>query len=97
MERTVEDLVQVGWAPSRCPMRREAVQVSDGRAAAEDYLDPGSQAVLTRTLAKVTAGSIVSLHLGHQGTIDALPGILRGLGAKGLTAVRLTELLGQTR
>lgn len=63
----------------------------------EDYLDPGSQAVLTRTLAKVAAGSIVSLHLGHQGTIDALPGILRGLGAKGLTAVRLTELLGQTR
>jgi len=63
----------------------------------EDYLDPGSQAVLTRTLAKVTAGSIVSLHLGHQGTIDALPGILLGLGAKRLAAVRLTELLGQAR
>ena len=63
----------------------------------EDYLDPGSQAVLTRTLAKVTAGSIVSLHLGHQGTIDALPGILQGLRDKGLAAVRLTELLGQAR
>jgi peptidoglycan/xylan/chitin deacetylase (PgdA/CDA1 family) len=58
-----------------------------------DYTDPGASAVLSRTLAEVKAGSIVSLHLGHQGTVDALPGILRGLAAKGLAAVPLTRLL----
>ncbi|MFP5347343.1 MAG: polysaccharide deacetylase family protein, partial [Actinomycetes bacterium] len=59
-----------------------------------DYQDPGADAVRGRTLAAVTAGSIVSLHLGHQGTIDALPGILAGLAARNLTAVTVTALLG---
>ena len=46
-----------------------------------------------RTLADVKAGSIVSLHLGHAGTVAALPGILAGLRARGLAAVTVTELL----
>lgn len=58
-----------------------------------DYLDPGAELVRTRTLTAVRAGSIVSLHLGHPGTVDALPGILTGLAAHGLSAVRLTDLL----
>jgi peptidoglycan/xylan/chitin deacetylase (PgdA/CDA1 family) len=58
-----------------------------------DYTDPGAAAVRTRTLAGVKAGSIVSLHLGHQDTVDALPGILQGLADKGLTPVTLTQLL----
>ncbi len=58
-----------------------------------DYEDPGATLVRTRTLAAVKAGSIVSLHLGHQGTVDALPGILQGLAAKGLQAVTVTRLL----
>ncbi len=58
-----------------------------------DYQDPGRDAVVTRTLAHVKGGSIVSLHLGHQGTIDALPGILAGLASRSLRAVRLTDLL----
>jgi peptidoglycan/xylan/chitin deacetylase (PgdA/CDA1 family) len=58
-----------------------------------DYTDPGASAVQSRTLAEVRPGSIVSLHLGHQGTIDALPGILRGLADKGLAAVTVTRLL----
>lgn len=37
-----------------------------------DYLDPGPQIVVNRTLAGTTAGSIVSLHLGHPGTVAAL-------------------------
>lgn len=58
-----------------------------------DYTDPGASAVRSTTLAGVKAGSIVSLHLGHQGTVDALPGILKGLADKGLSAVTLTTLL----
>lgn len=61
-----------------------------------DYLDPGSAAVRDRTLAAVRDGSIVSLHLGHAGTVAALPAILDGLHQRGLTAVTITELLGGT-
>ena len=59
----------------------------------EDFRDPGAQAVRTRTLAAVQPGSIVSLHFGHQGTVDALPGILKGLQGKGLRPVTLSTLL----
>lgn len=59
----------------------------------QDYLDPGAAAVESRTLAAVRAGSIVSLHLGHEGTVAALPGILAGLRSRGLRAVTVTELL----
>ena len=59
----------------------------------EDFRDPGAEAVRTRTLAAVRPGSIVSLHFGHQGTVDALPGILAGLQTKGLQAVTLSTLL----
>ncbi|WP_081633957.1 polysaccharide deacetylase family protein [Terracoccus sp. 273MFTsu3.1] len=59
----------------------------------QDYLDPGTTAVRERTLADVRAGSIVSLHLGHAGTVAALPGILTGLRALGLRAVTVSELL----
>jgi peptidoglycan/xylan/chitin deacetylase (PgdA/CDA1 family) len=61
----------------------------------EDYLDPGAGTVRSRTLA-AAAGSIVSLHLGHPGTVEALPGILTGLASRGLAAVSLTELLAAT-
>ncbi|MBV9921070.1 MAG: polysaccharide deacetylase family protein [Pseudonocardia sp.] len=57
-----------------------------------DYADPGSSAVIDRTLSAVRAGSIVSLHTGHQGTVDALPVILDGLHSRGLTPVTVSEL-----
>ena len=44
-----------------------------------DYDDPGADVVVERTLASVAAGSIVSLHFGHAGTVDALPAILDGI------------------
>lgn len=59
-----------------------------------DYQDPGSKAVVDRTLAAVQAGAIISLHMGHAGTIDALPAILDGLAARQLRPVTLTTLLG---
>jgi peptidoglycan/xylan/chitin deacetylase (PgdA/CDA1 family) len=59
-----------------------------------DYDDPGAAAVAERTLAKVAPGGIVSLHFGHPGTIAALPTILDGLAARGLTPVTASTLLG---
>lgn len=58
-----------------------------------DYQDPGESAVRTRTLDTARGGSVVSLHFGHQGTVDALDAILDGLAGKGLAAVTATELL----
>ena len=57
-----------------------------------DWKDPGPD-VIRSAVATATAGSIVSLHLGHQGTVAALPGILTDLAARGLTPVTATELL----
>lgn len=59
-----------------------------------DYTDPGAALVASRTLAAVHPGAIVSLHLGHAGTVEALPAILDGLAAAHLEAVALTQLLG---
>jgi peptidoglycan/xylan/chitin deacetylase (PgdA/CDA1 family) len=58
-----------------------------------DYQDPGAAAVTRRTLASVQPGSIVSLHFGHAGTIDALPSILTGLRTRGLAPVTMSALL----
>ena len=58
-----------------------------------DYQDPGARAVIDRTLGAVAPGSIVSLHLGHPGTVQALPDILSGLHARGLAAVTVHDLL----
>lgn len=59
-----------------------------------DYKDPGAAAVRERVLAGVKPGSIISLHFGHRGTIDALPAILDGLASKQLAPVTLSTLLG---
>ena len=54
--------------------------------------DPGADAVQAGA-ATATAGSIVSLHFGHPGTVAALPGILDDLRARGLQAVTASTLL----
>jgi peptidoglycan/xylan/chitin deacetylase (PgdA/CDA1 family) len=54
-------------------------------------------------VAKARPGSIIDLHDGLDGKVDAdrtvlvaaLPAILDGLAAKGLQPVRLDELLGR--
>lgn len=58
-----------------------------------DYTDPGPDAV-RRNLATARAGSIVSMHFGHTGTVTAMPGILDDLAARGLGAVTAATLLG---
>ncbi|SHN27535.1 polysaccharide deacetylase family protein [Actinacidiphila paucisporea] len=58
-----------------------------------DYTDPGPAAVRRTVLGTVRPGSIVSMHLGHVGTLEALPGILDGLRRRGLQAVSATRML----
>jgi len=58
-----------------------------------DYTDPGPDAVVATVLAKTRPGSIVSMHFGHEGTVTALPAILRGLARRNLRPVTLTSLL----
>lgn len=57
-----------------------------------DYTDPGPRAVVHNVLGAVRAGDVVSMHLGHRGTITALPEILDGLGRRGLSAVTASSL-----
>jgi peptidoglycan/xylan/chitin deacetylase (PgdA/CDA1 family) len=59
----------------------------------QDYTDPGAAAVVARLLAAVRPGSIVSLHLGHAGTVQAMPAILQGLQSRGLPAVSMSMLM----
>ncbi|MFI0217165.1 polysaccharide deacetylase family protein [Streptomyces lydicus] len=58
-----------------------------------DANDPGGPAVQRTVLDSVGPGSVVSLHLGHAGTVAALPPILDGLRRRGLRAVTTTELV----
>lgn len=59
-----------------------------------DYQDVGKAAVIKNVMNSVKNGSIVSLHFGHQDTIDALPTIITQLRSKGLTPVTLSTMIG---
>jgi peptidoglycan/xylan/chitin deacetylase (PgdA/CDA1 family) len=59
-----------------------------------DYTDPGPAAVERRFAADVRPGSVVSLHLGHAGTLEAMPHLLATLQSRGLAAATVSELLG---
>lgn len=58
-----------------------------------DYADPGAAKVVSRVLAGVRPGSIVSLHLGHAGTVQAMPQIMQGFRSRGLAAVTMSSLM----
>jgi peptidoglycan/xylan/chitin deacetylase (PgdA/CDA1 family) len=65
--------------------------------SAEDWQHPGADVIRERVLHSVRAGSIVTLHdnLETQGqTLQALPGMIEGLQARGYHLVTITELLG---
>jgi peptidoglycan/xylan/chitin deacetylase (PgdA/CDA1 family) len=57
-----------------------------------DYADPGADVVRRRILDGVRPGSVVALHMGHQGTVDALPAVLDALRDRGLSAVTASQL-----
>jgi len=58
-----------------------------------DWQDPSAATVVRAVLGGTRPGSVVSLHLGHRVTIEALPQILAGLQRTGLRAVGVSELL----
>ncbi len=58
-----------------------------------DYLDPGAAAIEARVRAGLKPGSIVSLHLGHAGTVAAFPTLVSDARAKGLEPVLVRDLL----
>lgn len=92
------------FRPSGTPNATPLIAAQAGRAGyrttlsydvdPRDYTDPGAAAVRDRTLAAIRPGSIVSLHLGHVGTVAALPAILDGLRGRGQRAVTASALLG---
>lgn len=59
-----------------------------------DWTDPGADAIVRAVLEKARGGSIISLHLGHSGTVAALPRLLTGLHALGLRPTTVGELVG---
>jgi len=60
-----------------------------------DYQDVSTAKVISAVMSNVKNGSIVSMHFGHQNTIDAMPKLLEQLKAKGLTPVTLSNMLGK--
>lgn len=50
--------------------------------------------IVTRVVARAGGGSIVRLQLGGARTLEALPGIVDGLAARGLAVLSLSEILG---
>lgn len=58
-----------------------------------DWRDPGTETI-RRAVRSARAGSVVSMHLGHHGTLLALPGVLDDLAARGLHPVTAGELFG---
>jgi peptidoglycan/xylan/chitin deacetylase (PgdA/CDA1 family) len=58
-----------------------------------DYLDPGAAAIEARVRQALKPGSIVSLHLGHAGTVAAFPTLVADARAKGLEPVLVRDML----
>ncbi len=59
----------------------------------KDFQDPSKKSVISNVMSNVKNGSIISMHLGHKVTLDAMPTLLENLHNKGFTPVTLTELL----
>jgi hypothetical protein len=57
-----------------------------------DYTDPGPDAVRAN-VATAKPGSVISMHFGHEGTVQAMPRILTDLGRRGLRPVTAVDLL----
>lgn len=58
-----------------------------------DFQDPSVKTVLNNVLSAVQNGSIISMHLGHKVTLDAMPKLLESLHNRGLTPVTVSRLL----
>jgi peptidoglycan/xylan/chitin deacetylase (PgdA/CDA1 family) len=84
-------------------VHRKGLTMIGWDVSAGDWKARSARNLADRIVAKARPGSIVDLHDGLDGRVDAdrtilvaaLPRILDGLAAKGLQPVRLDELLGR--
>jgi peptidoglycan/xylan/chitin deacetylase (PgdA/CDA1 family) len=60
-----------------------------------DWQRPGVSVVRSRILSETTPGAIILAHDLHAPTVDAMPGTLDGLLAKGFKFVTVSQLLAQ--
>jgi peptidoglycan/xylan/chitin deacetylase (PgdA/CDA1 family) len=58
-----------------------------------DYEDPPAAAIAPRVAAKLHPGAIVSLHTGHRNTVTAFEPMVTEIRGRGLTPVRVGDLL----
>jgi peptidoglycan/xylan/chitin deacetylase (PgdA/CDA1 family) len=58
-----------------------------------DYEDPGSSAIVARVTQALRPGSIVSLHTGHAGTVEAFPALVQLIRARNLKPVLIGDLI----
>ncbi len=58
-----------------------------------DYQDPGPSAIVARVTQALRPGSIVSLHTGHAGTVEAFPALVRMIRARNLKPVLVGDLV----
>ena len=58
-----------------------------------DYQDPGAVLIEARVRQTLKAGSIVSLHLGHPGTVAAFPTLVADARARAFEPVLVRDLL----
>ena len=71
------------------------VDTSDWKRAAAG--GPTPEDIVSRVMSRAQGGSIVLLHAGGESTLEAMPGVVDGLAAKGLQPVTLDRLLGVQR
>jgi len=58
-----------------------------------DYEDPGPSAIVARVTQALRPGSIVSLHTGHAGTVEAFPALVEMIRTRNLAPVLIGELI----
>jgi peptidoglycan/xylan/chitin deacetylase (PgdA/CDA1 family) len=56
-----------------------------------DWAEPGPEVVKSRVLSAVRPGAVILLHSNHEQTLQALPGIIKGLHDKGYRFVNAAQ------
>jgi peptidoglycan/xylan/chitin deacetylase (PgdA/CDA1 family) len=76
--------------------RRNRLELVLWSLDSHDDRHPGVARIRANVLSKAAPGEIVLMHDGghHPETIQALPGVIRGLRSRGFRLVTVTELLG---
>ncbi len=80
----------------RAASRRNGLQMVLWSLDSHDDRHPGAGRIRANVLRGARPGGIVLMHDGghHPETVQALPGVIRGLRARGFHLVTVTELLG---